>query len=73
MADITTLYETVDAKDGTLVVTIDGTPLNPVWRSQWRSDIGRVPTATIRVPNPTPAGVAYFADVTIDAGFNGVV
>ena len=73
MADITTLYETVDAKDGTLVVTINGTPLNPVWRSQWRFDIGRVPTATVRVPNPTPAGVAYFADVTIDAGFNGVV
>ncbi|KKN19692.1 hypothetical protein LCGC14_0943130 [marine sediment metagenome] len=73
MADITTLYETVDAKDGTLVVKINGVLLNPVWRSQWRFDVGRVPSATIYVPNPTPAGVAYFADVTIDAGFNGVV
>ncbi|KKM26013.1 hypothetical protein LCGC14_1589190, partial [marine sediment metagenome] len=73
MADIDTLYETVDAKDGTLVVTINGVPLNPVWRAQWKFDVGRVPVATIRVPNPTPTGVAYFADVTIDAGFNGVV
>ena len=73
MADITTLYETVDAKDGTIVVTINGVPVSPVWRVTWRFDIGRVPSATIWVPNPIPAGAAYFGNVTVDAGFNGIV
>ncbi len=73
MTDIDTLYETADAKDGTLVVTINGVVLQPVWRAQWRFDVGRVPSATIRVSNPTPLGVDYFDNVTIEAGFNGIV
>lgn len=69
---VDTLYTLTDQKQGTKRVVIDGVILPKVYGVTWNFAIGRVPTATIRVPFPPPGLVGYFSDVTVEAGFNNV-
>ncbi len=69
---VETLYTDTDQKDATKRAVIGGIELGEIYQVTWDFSIGKVPTATISIPNPTPSFVKYFADVTIDAGFNGL-
>ena len=70
---IADLYLNHDFKTGSLRVWIDDAELTDILYAEWAFGIERIPEATIRVPNPPPAGIAFGAQVRIEAGFNNLI
>jgi hypothetical protein len=71
MVTIAQLYQETDQVNVTIDVRVNGVLLTQMESCSWSFAIARVPTATIRLAVQAPAAVTFFADVRIDAGFNG--
>jgi hypothetical protein len=71
VASIADLYQLVDQADVSVEARINGVLLTQMESCSWSFAIAKVPTATIRLAGAAPGVVAFFADVRIDAGFNG--
>src|SRR4030042_6081740 len=70
---VASIYLNNDTRIATSLVRIGGVVISDVISADWSFAFQQVPSATIRVPNPTPAVAVFNQLVTIDAGFDGLM